>query len=850
MKILSLEQVEKSTKEYFAGDQMAANIWISKYCLRDSKGNLYELNPDDMHHRLASEFARIEKKYPNPLSEQEIYDLLKDFKYIVPQGSPMYGIGNNFSTTSLSNCFVIGSNGKADSYGSIMRTDEEQIQLMKRRGGVGHDLSHLRPSGATANNAVLGDNAGSTLYMERFSNSTREVAQDGRRGALMLSIDVRHPDTSKFIDIKLTEGKVTGANISVKITDEFMECVEGDGDFWQTFPVDLKIPLGKEYDDIICNLKYNELTPIAGGYIQRIRAKELWNKIIINAHKSAEPGVLFWDKILSESPAGIYGEEWKEVSVNPCAELTLCEYDSCRLLAINLYSYVNEPFTDHSIFDFDMFVEDVRIAQRLMDDLVDLEIEKIDKIITKIQSDKEAEDIKKVELELWLKIRYKAVEGRRTGLGITAEGDMLAALGLKYGSKEAIEFSVLVHKTLSVEAYKSSIEMAEERGCFPMCKPEIENNPFLDRVYEELGVEYKVKWDIYGRRNIALLTIAPTGTTSLMTQTTSGIEPLFMAFYKRRTKTEDKSKATFIDEMGDGWVEYRVIHPKFKTWMEINKFIIDGVYTFDTSDEKMLDFVFKQSPYHGATANEINWESAVEMQGQIQKWVDHSISKTINLPKTSTVEQVDIIYRTAHKSGCKGITVYRDGCRQGVLLSTEKKEDESFEYKNAYKRPKTLQCDIYHKTALKKNWLVIVGKVNNKAYEIFVINDVDNHIFPTKIEKGTITKVKSQTYELAGYMGQKLYKIYNIVDLMSMDQITDTRKYSSMLRHGMHPKFMIDQIEEYATIGSFDKVVQRVLRNYVSIEEQTEEKCTQCGGKMAMEEGCKHCIDCGWSKCG
>jgi ribonucleoside-diphosphate reductase alpha chain len=862
MQTYKLEEVQELTKNYFKGDELATNVWINKYCLKNETGELLERTPDDMHHRLAKEFARIEQNYPNPLSEEEIYGLLKDFEYIVPQGSPMYGIGNNFSITSLSNCFFVGNNNDSDSYGSIMRTDEEQIQLMKRRGGVGHDISHLRPSGAIANNSILTGLAGATLYMERFSNSTREVSQGSRRGALMLSVDVRHPDTDKFIDMKLEQGKVTGANVSIKITDEFMNSLEKDDSFYQCFPIDFLND--KSSDIFLHNHDLNKLIKIGGacpdsGYLKRIEAKKLWDKIIYNAWKSAEPGILFWDKFKSESPSDCY-QGFEIQGVNPCSELCLPEYGSCILMALNLYSFVDNPFSSQATFNWDKFREYSRIAQKLMDDLVDLEIEKVDKIIQKIESDKESDDIKRVELNLWKKIKEKSVETRRTGLGITAEGDMIAAMNLRFGTDEATKFAVEVHRVLAVESYKSSIDMASERGAFSIFDKNKEiGHPFLSRIYSELESDeleygFQAKWLLYGRRNIANLTIAPTGSLSICTQTTSGIEPLFAPFYKRRTKTEDKTKTTFIDEQGDMWQEYFVIHPKFKEWYEVNWKNLDNCSEYyvplEGYNEEGLQKFFEQSPYYKATANDIDWKASVRMQGEIQKWVDHSISKTVNLPETATIEEVDQLYREAYRAGCKGVTVYREGSREGVLISSkDKKKEEGFEYKNAFKRLQTLECDIYHKTAMKQNWMVMVGKVEGRPYEIFVIKDVDNHIFPSKIEKGKITKVKSRMYRLEGYLSQKLYTIDNIVDLMSEDEKMDTRKYSSMLRHGMAPRFIIDQIEEYATIVSFDKVVQRVLKNYVGEEKTKGDLCPECGSTLIMTEGCKKCL-CGYAKCG
>lgn len=871
MNIYTYDEVYGKTLEYFKGDTLAANVWISKYCLKDQQGNIYELTPDDMHHRLAKEFARIEQKYPNPLSEETIFKLLKDFKYIIPQGSPMFGIGNNFSITSLSNCFVIGSNNESDSYGSIMRTDEEQIQLMKRRGGVGHDISHLRPSGAIANNSVLKGMAGATLYMERFSNSTREVSQGDRRGALMLSIDVRHPDAELFVDKKIQQGKVTGANVSVKITDEFMEAVRKDLDFYQTFPIDMKIPPSGYHNNIILNLKDDQLTKIEDvyvddklvkvGYIKNIKARKLWNKIIHNAWKSAEPGIMFWDTMIRESPADCYGNSWKSVSCNPCGEIVLCPYDSCRLLALNLYSYINKPFTNEAKFDFKLFKNHVKIAQRLMDDLVDLEIEKIDQILNKIESDSESEDIKRVELNLWKKIKQKAVEGRRTGLGITAEGDMLAALGFRYGTREATEFATEVHKILAVESYKSSIEMAEERGCFPIWDFWKENeNPFLNRVLRE--VDNYGQYSLYGRRNIANLTIAPTGSVSLMTQTTSGIEPVFLPYYKRRRKVEEKEKATFTDEQGDMWEEYKVFHHKFIEWFRIY-FRKNTGKCFNFEDSKIalsnmnsvdLENILKDSPYYKATSADVDYLEKVRMQGEIQKWVDHSISVTVNMPEDVSEDIVSQVYLKAHKSGCKGVTVYREGSRSGVLIShskEEKKANSDIIYNEAKKRPETLICDIYNISRNRQPYTIIVGKIENKPYEIFVLEKLDNSEFSDKIVEGTVKKVKSKTYQLDGSIGERKYRIENIVKYMTMDEQKDTRKYSLMLRHGIKPKYIVEQIEEYANITSFDKVIAKVLTNYLNGEKLKGEKiCPNCGSsELRNESGCVTCQNCGWSRC-
>jgi ribonucleotide reductase alpha subunit len=996
MKSYTIEEVNTKTLEYFKGDQLAADVWIKKYALTDNKGRKYELTPDDMHHRLAKEYSRIENNYPNPISEEEIFNLLKDFKFLVPAGSQLSGIGNPFTITSLSNCFVIES--AIDSYGGIMKTDQEQIQLMKRRGGVGHDLSNLRPSGTLANNSVLKGIAGLTLYMERFSNSTREVSQGDRRGALMLSIDARHPDAEKFIDAKLESGKVTGANISVKITDEFMEAVKSESYFIQKFPIDLELNKGQSTHIMIHN-PIGELLDYDNNYVKKIDAKLLWDKIIKNAHKSAEPGVLFWDTILRESPAGSYGEGWKESSTNPCVtgdtkiltnkgekqikdlvgkkptiwngedwsivspkitgtnkkilrlffvdeentnyklkcteyhgfkvirnglveeveakdlvvndkldswftpegkylcnvklikieaqssrekyvycfnepkkhmgifngictaqcgEIPLCPYDSCRLLAINLYSYVSQPFSNDSNFDFDLFKNHVRKAQRLMDDLIDLEIEKIDKILNKIVADPEPQSVKYIEFDLWLKIKEKAAQGRRTGLGITAEGDMLAALGLKYGTPEATVFSVEVHKTLAIESYKSSIEMAEERGPFPMWKLHQEReNPFINRVMMRVDEEIQIQYESFGRRNISNLTIAPTGSLSLLTRTTSGVEPLFAPYYKRRRKTTD-SKVDFIDAKGDKWEEYLVFHDKFVEWFNINYYdnsgdLFEGKEArqfLETCHPDLIQKYFEESPYYQATANDVDWKESVKIQGDIQKWVDHSISKTINLPKGTTIETVDQLYRYAYEVGCKGITCYVDGSRDGVLIVETKAEQNplQFKYASAFKRPAVTKCEILHKTALKEEWMVLVGLVDGNPYEIFALHDPENFTFHKSIEEGTITKIRSKVYELRGTFQDKQFSLPNIVSLMGDDEKTNTRKYSSMLRHGMDPQYIVDQIEEFASISSFDKVIQRTLRLYCKTVKK--EVCPNCGAELRREEGCLHCISCEFSKCG
>lgn len=831
MRKYTREEVFQETLQYFNGDTLAANVWIDKYALKDYEGNIYELTPNDMHRRLAKEFARIESKYPKPINEESIYELLKDFKYLVPQGSPMAGIGNNFVITSLSNCFVIAP--AIDSYGGIMHNDQEQVQLMKRRGGVGHDLSNLRPVDSLANGSKLKGDTGMTLYMSRYSNSTREVAQDGRRGALMLSTHIKHPDSERFIDMKLDTTKVTGANVSVKIDDEFMYSVKSNSSYIQTFPIDSTNP------------KVNKV----------INSKDLWSKIVYNAWKSAEPGILFWDTIARECPTAGYGKDWKPSSTNPCGEIPLCPYDSCRLLAINLYSYVEFPFTEKSRFNWVLFKEHTRIAQRLMDDIVDLEIEKLNNIITKIESDPEPEHIKSVELELWKKIRAKAIEGRRTGLGVTAEGDMLAALGFIYGTESATNFAIEVHKQLSIEAYTSSIILAEERGCFPIWNfnKDLQSN-FLCRVYDELSPEHYNNLKVVGRRNIALLTIAPTGTTSLMTQTTSGIEPVFMPVYKRRRKTEDKSKSVFIDSNGDMWEEYNVFHHKFiewfKNWNECNLSYEEALNTLDLKDNQTISIITEKSPYHKATSNDVNYLEKVRMQGEIQKWVDHSISVTVNMPETTTVEMVEDVYMTAWKEGCKGITIYRDKSRDGVLVSNISTEGEIV-YTDSPKRPKTLRVDIYTKKALGKDWTILVGLLKDKPYEIFAFDQLSNKEFPKDIKSGTLSKIGKQHYTLKGVKDGEEFVIDNILKYMTGDEQFQTRDFSRSLRHGEHPKYIIDDIDKSSLVTSFRKVVSRVLKNYLTNEDAAG-NCPNCGQELRYESGCKTCVnpECGWSACG
>lgn len=793
----SREEVYTATLDYFNGDELAANVWIDKYSLKDSNRNIYELTPKDMHIRLAKEFARIEANYVNPISFNEIFELFDKFKYIVPQGSPMAGIGNDFVVTSLSNCFVIPP--VIDSYGGIMLTDQQQVQLMKRRGGVGHDLSNIRAIGSLANGTPLGNDTGVPLFMERFSNSTREVAQDGRRGALMLSISINHPDADKFIDKKIDTSKVTGANISVKIADNFM----------------VHKKFGKN--------------------------KVLWDKITHNAWKSAEPGILFWDTILRESPAAGYGLKYRESSTNPCGEIPLCPYDSCRLIAINLYSYVENPFTVNAKFNYELFRKHVIIAQRLMDDLIDLEIEKLDKIIAKIESDSEPVHIKAVELDLWNNIRQMAIDGRRTGLGATAEGDMLAALGLIYGTKEATEFAINVHKELAISAYESSIILAEERGAFPdwSYKNDRESN-FIYRIREEFSSEVLTNYLAFGRRNIACLTIAPTGTTSLMTQTTSGIEPVFLPFYKRRKRTLDKAKANFIDASGDMWEEFNVFHHKFIDWFinwnEVGLNYNEGLKTLMNKSEYDLQVIYEHSPFYKATSNDVDYMEKVRMQGEIQKWVDHSISVTVNMHKDVTVDDVAKVYQAAWEYGCKGITIYRDGSRDGVLVSNKPKE-EVFIKHSAPKRPESLKQHLHVINIRGDKYSVIVGFLKDEPYEIFAINgELDGY-------KAELPIIKAK---------KGVYKIGDIVlaENMSDEQQAITRLISTALRHGTDNKFIVEQLlKTKGELSSFNKAIARVLKHYIKDGEKSTEHCENCGGELVYQSGCKTCSTCGWSAC-
>jgi ribonucleoside-diphosphate reductase alpha chain len=836
------DAMEKSTI-YFKGDNLAANVWVNKYALRNTEGKLFELTPDDMHHRIAREIARIEKKYPNPMSEEEIFELIRDFRFIIPQGSPMAGIGNDFQIGSLSNCFVIGNEGASDSYGAIMKTDEEQVQLMKRRGGVGHDLSHIRPKDSLVRNSAL-TSTGIVPFMERYSNSTREVAQEGRRGALMLSISIKHPDAANFIDAKLETGKVTGANISVKITDDFMKASINDRDFVQRFPIDSPKP----------------------AFSKTIKAQDLWKKIVHNAWKSAEPGILFWDTIIRESIPDCYADlGFKTVSTNPCGEIPLCTYDSCRLMAINLYSYVENPFTADASFDSEKFTEHVHKAQRMMDDIIDLELEKIDKILQKIDSDPEKEDIKSRERNLWLNIKEKAIHGRRTGFGITAEGDMLAALGTRYGSEEAIDFSVEVHKMLTLEAYRSSVTLARERGSFPVYKTEREkDNPFILRIKENSPDLYD-DMAKYGRRNIALLTIAPTGSVSILSQTTSGLEPVFAVNYKRRRKVNPNDKharVTFTDDVGDTWEEYNVFHHKFVTWLEVMGYNVDEV---SRMDEKELKNIIRKSPYYKATANDIDWVAKVKMQGAVQKWVDHSISVTVNVPSDTKEEMIGSIYETAWKVGCKGMTVYRDGSRAGVLVSNsgkeQKKESDEFIETKAPSRPEKLDAEIVRFQNDYEKWIAVVGLLNGRPYEIFT-GLADDFWIPTWVMKGSIIKVRQDSsnsrydFQFEDRQGYKV-TIEGLSRSFTKEYWNYAKLISGILRHGMPLPFVVNIISklhfEVDTINTWKNGVERALKKFIPDGTRAaEHACPKCDDQFGLvyQEGCLVCKSCGYSKCG
>lgn len=839
----------EASKKYFEGDELAARVWATKYALKDSQGNYFELTPDDMHRRIAREIARIERKYKNPMDEQLLFDLMNHFRYLVPQGSPMAGIGNNLQVGSLSNCFVIGLKGEPDSYGGIIKIDEEQVQLMKRRGGVGHDLSHLRPKGAEVKNSAL-TSTGLVPFMERYSNSTREVAQDGRRGALMLTVSVKHPDSEAFVDAKMTEGKITGANVSLKIDDAFMQAAIEGKEYTQQYPIHAEKP----------------------KYTQNIDATTFWNKIIHNAWQSAEPGVLFWDTIIRESLPDCYADlGFKTVSTNPCGEIPLCPYDSCRLLAINLYSYVENPFTPNAKFNFSKFKEHVMYAQRMMDDIIDLEMEKIETIIAKIEADPETDEVKATELNLWKKIKDKTSQGRRTGVGTTAEGDMIAAMGLTYGTEEATKFSVEVHKTLALAAYRSSVMLASERGAFPVFdyKREV-NNPFMNRLKDADSELYDLMLK-YGRRNIACLTIAPTGTTSILTQTTSGIEPVFLPVYKRRRKVNANDKEVrvdFVDESGDAFEEYVVYHPKFITWMNIN-----GIEVKDNYTQEQIDEIVAKSPYYKATSNDVDWLNKVKMQGAVQKWVDHSISVTINLPNDVSEDMVNKLYVEAWKSGCKGCTVYRDGSRSGVLISLKNEKKKTTE--NAapspadengfvtHKRPIELDADVVRFQNNKEKWIAFIGLIDGKPYEIFTgIADDDEGIFcPKSVSKGKIIKVidengqKRYDFQFVNKRGFKT-TIEGLSEKFNPEFWNYAKLISGVLRYRMpiaQVLKLVGSLElDNQSINTWKVGVERALKKYLpNGEKASGQTCPNCGQEsLVYQEGCLICTNCGTSRCG
>lgn len=843
----SYEEAFQATLAYFDGDELAARVWVNKYAMKDSFGNIYEKSPADMHHRLAGEMARIERKYPNPVSEEEIFSVLDHFRFIIPAGSPMTGIGNNYQVASLSNCFVIGIDGDADSYGAIMKEDEEQVQLMKRRGGVGHDLSRIRPKGSPVNNSAL-TSTGLVPFMERFSNSTREVAQDGRRGALMLSVSIKHPDAEAFIDAKMTEGKVTGANVSVRIDDDFMRCATEGRPYRQQYPVDAP------EDECLTS--------------KEIDAQKLWKKIVHNAWKSAEPGVLFWDTITRESIPDCYADlGFKTVSTNPCGEIPLCPYDSCRLLAVNLYGYVDDPFTPQASFNFQRFRQHVRLAQRFMDDIIDLEEEKIDLILKKIDSDPQSEEVKHTERRLWEKIKRKTGQGRRTGLGITAEGDMLAALGLRYGTQEATDFAVKVQKTLALTAYAASVEMAKERGAFEIYDAQREAaNPFVLSIKEADEALYAdmVK---YGRRNIACLTIAPTGTTSLMTQTTSGIEPVFMPVYKRRRKVnpnDPEVRIDFVDESGDAFEEYIVYHHHFLTWMRANGIDTERRYTQEEIDELVA-----RSPYYLATANDVDWLMKVKMQGEIQKWVDHSISVTVNLPNAVDEALVDRLYVEAWKSGCKGCTIYRDGSRAGVMVSVKKKkEDKGAKLQTlspvVERRPEVLECDVVRFQNNKEKWVAFVGLLDGRPYEIFtgLQDDEEGIVLPKTVTKGRIVKhvnaedgTKRYDFQFENKRGYKT-TVEGLSEKFNKEYWNYAKLISGVLRYRMPLENVIKLVDslqlESENINTWKVGVARALKKYITDGTEAKGlKCPNCGHEaLVYQEGCLICKHCGSSRCG
>ncbi|MDD4430152.1 MAG: adenosylcobalamin-dependent ribonucleoside-diphosphate reductase [Bacteroidales bacterium] len=840
-KTYTREEAFAASLEYFQGDELAARVWVNKYAIKDSFGNLYEKSPADMHWRLANEIARIENNYPNPLSAKELFDLFDRFRYIIPQGSPMTGIGNKFQVASLSNCFVIGIDGAADSYGAVIKIDEEQVQLMKRRGGVGHDLSHIRPKGTPVKNSAL-TSTGIVPFMERYSNSTREVAQDGRRGALMLTVSIQHPDSESFIDAKMIEGKVTGANVSVKLTDEFMQAATENLPYAQQYPVNVSNPI----------------------ITKEINAKALWKKIVHNAWKSAEPGVLFWDTIVNESLPDCYADMgFRTVSTNPCGEIPLCPYDSCRLLAINLYSYVNKPFTAEANFDYELFKKHVALAQRIMDDIIDLEMEKIDMILEKIDSDPEDSEIKRAERVLWEKIKAKTAQGRRTGVGTTAEGDMLAALNLRYGTEEASDFSENIHRLVAIEAYRSSVNLAKDRGAFSIYEYEREkNNPYIKRLFNE-APELKKEMKIHGRRNIACLTIAPTGTTSLMTQTTSGVEPAFSLIYKRRRKinpNDPETRVDFEDENGDCFEEYIVFHHKFVTWMEAQ-----GYPTAKHYEQEELDEMIAKSPYYKATSKDVDWMQKVKMQGRIQKWVDHSISVTINLPNDVSEDLVNQLYVEAWRSGCKGCTVYRDGSRSGVLLDASEKKDKGRVIcfpELTPKRPQELVADVLRFQNNKEKWIAFIGMQNGRPYEIFtgIEDDEEGIALPKTVTQGKIIKnvdekgVKRYDFQFSNRRGYKT-TVEGLSDKFNPEYWNYAKLISGVLRYGMP----IDQVLKLVgsleldskSINTWKNGVERALKNYLPDGTEVKgELCPKCGSPMIYQEKCAHCINCDYSRCG
>ena len=856
-KTYTYDEAFAASLAYFGGDELAARVWVNKYAMKDSLGNIYEQSPEQMHWRIANEIARIEQKYANPLSAQQIFELLDHFRYIIPAGSPMTGIGNNHQIASLSNCFVIGLDGDADSYGAILRIDEEQVQLMKRRGGVGHDLSHIRPKGQPVNNSAL-TSTGLVPFMERYSNSTREVAQDGRRGALMLSVSIRHPEAEAFIDAKMTEGKVTGANVSVKIDDDFMRCATEDRPYEQRFPIDSSVP---------------------AVVSRQISAKTLWEKIVHNAWKSAEPGVLFWDTILRESIPDCYADlGFRTVSTNPCGEIPLCPYDSCRLLSINLYSYVRKPFTKEAYFDYELFRRHVQMAQRLMDDIVDLELEKIELIMQKIASDPQSDEVKGAEQHLWEKIMAKSSKGRRTGVGITAEGDMIAAMGLRYGTQEATDFSVEVHKTLALSAYRSSVEMARERGAFAIYDAQREAaNPFIQRL-KQADPQLYADMAQYGRRNIACLTIAPTGTTSLMTQTTSGIEPVFLPVYKRRRKVNPNDTnvhVDYVDEVGDSFEEYIVYHPKFMEWMKVN-----GLDTTKRYSQEEIDSLVARSPYYKATANDVDWLMKVRMQGAIQKWVDHSISVTVNLPSDVDEALVNRLYVEAWRSGCKGCTIYRDGSRSGVMVSVtkkEKKDDDTTKDNNLEQkadapckhpevtevRPRELECDVVRFQNNKDKWVAFVGLLDGYPYEIFtgLQDDEEGIVLPKTVTKGKIIKqvnedgTKRYDFQFENKRGYKT-TVEGLSEKFNPEYWNYAKLISGVLRYRMPIDHVIKLVSSLQlkseSINTWKVGVERALKKYiVDGTEAKGQKCPNCGSEsLVYQEGCLICKNCGSSRCG